>query len=247
MFEVIKRFSFSKFQFSKPEHIVFIYSYNQKFENPFLLGDFIVVGYQTKRLRSRHTGCTLSNELNGLYVRKVVNGKVSNWLHHIDFYRLEPEERQDFWTIFQSKTEYTSYDNIQYEVAKDVLNEYELHAPDSVTVYLNNNKHYWDMRYKYAVTKENRRMEAHNRILELQGEWYKDENLSAIFDVAMSASIKPEAVKEDVMTVIRGKELEVKKINAYLSTASKYEATWIEKEDRAKLEKEIRILYNSIK
>lgn len=246
MLKIKKRISLKKFEFPEKKSSSYYYSFSEKFEIPFLIDDFLVIGYATKALRSNRTGCILTNHVEDLYIQKIVNNKVGGWVYKVEFYRLDRNIREEFWTVFKSKPEYSFFDKVQYYIAKDILNEYDFHAPDSVTVYLNDNKYYWDMRTKTKIERENKRFEARNRILEVQAEWFKDENLSGVFDAAMSYNIPKETVKEDVLEVIKGKEFELKKINDYLRNATRFESTFIEKSDRDKLEKEIRILKNSI-
>ena len=81
----------------------------------------------------------------------------------------------------------------------------------------------------------------------MQETWYKDENLSAIFDVAMSSSVfKNEKSQAELQEIINGKQREIKEINKYLSNASGLEDLWIEKEDKQKLQSELNKLYNLI-
>lgn len=244
----LKRYSFKNFDFKKNGQKHWSSPFLQHFENPFVIDKMLVVGFKTKKIRSTRTGCTLSNHVNSLFIRNIDdNGKLSNWMHEIEMYGFEPEFRNAFWEIFKSKSEYAFYDSVQFGIAKEVLDQYDMHAPDSVTCYLNDNKYYWDMRYTTAASRENKRLEARNQILTMQETWYKDENLSAIFDVAMSSSVfKNEKSQAELQEIINGKQREIREINKYLSNASGLEDLWLEKEDKQKLQSELNKLYNLI-
>lgn len=242
-----KRHSFKKFDFKETENKHFGFSFVKKLDSTFIIDNNLIVGYKTQKIRSNRTGCTLSNHIHNLLIRKIdKNGKISNWLHEIELNNFEQDFKTRFWQVFKSSSDYFLYDQIQLAVAKDILDQYDTDAPDSVTYYMNDNKYYWDMRYMLKAGRENKRIEARQNILAMQEQWYKDENLSAIFDVAMSASISRESKNKDIKKEIEEKEREIRKIDKYLSTAVSIESTWIEKEDKLKLEKELRILYNQI-
>jgi len=242
-----KRHSFKKFDFKETENKHFGFSFVKKLDSPFIIDNNLIIGYKTQKIRSNRTGCTLSNHIHNLLIRKIdKNGKISNWLHEIELNNFEQDFKTRFWQVFKSSSDYFLYDQIQLAVAKDILDQYDTDAPDSITYYMNDNKYYWDMRYMLKAGRENKRIEARQNILAMQEQWYKDENLSAIFDVAMSASISRESKNKDIKKEIKEKEREIRKIDKYLSTAVSIESTWIEKEDKLKLEKELRILYNQI-
>jgi hypothetical protein len=242
-----KRHSFKKFDFKETENKHFGFSFVKKLDSPFIIDNDLIIGYRTQKIRSNRTGCTLSNHVHNLLIRKIdENGKISNWLHEIELKDFAQDFKSRFWQVFKSSSDYFLYDQIQLAVAKDILDQYDTHAPDSVTYYMNDNKYYWDMRYMLKAGRENKRLEARQNILAMQEQWYKDENLSAIFDVAMSSPVPRESKNKDIQKEIEEKEREIRKIDKYLSTAVSIESTWIEKENKLKLEKELRILYNQI-
>lgn len=243
----IKRHSFKNFDFKETENKHFGFSFVKKLDSPFIIDNNFIVGYKTQKIRSNRTGCTLSNHVHNLFIRKIDdNGNISNWLHEKELNDFEQDFKTRFWQVFKSSSDYFLYDQIQLAVAKDILDQYDTDAPDSITYYMNDNKYYWYMRYMLKAGRENKRIEARQNILAMQEQWYKDENLCAIFDVAMSTSISRESKNKDIKKEIEEKEREIRKIDKYLSTAVSIESTWIEKEDKLKLEKELRILYNQI-
>lgn len=244
----VKRHSLKGFDFKEAEDKHFAFPFIKKLDNPFIIDNNLIIGYKTQKIRSNSTGCTLSNHVHNLFIRKIdENDKISNLLHEIELNDFEQDFKNRFLQVFKSSSDYFLYDQIQLSIAKDILDQYDTDAPDSVTYYMNDNKYYWDMRYMLRAGRENKRIEARQNILAMQEQWYKDENLSAIFDVAMSSPVLRESRNKDIQKKIEEKEREIRKIDKYLSTAVSIESTWIEKEDKLKLEKELRVLYNQIK
>jgi hypothetical protein len=247
MTTLIKRHSFKKFDFKESDEKHFGFAYIKKLESPFIIDNHIVVGYRTQKIRSNRTGCTLSNHVHTLLFRNINElGVISNWLYESELSSFPIEFKARFWQVFHASGDFFLYDQIQLSVAKDIIDQYDTHAPDSVTHYMNDNKYYWELLYSLKAGRENKRMEARQNILEMQEKWFKDENLSAVFDRAMSQPLPRESAQKDLKQVIQQKEREIRKIDKYLSTASSIESTWIEREDKQKLEYELRVLYNQI-
>lgn len=108
---------------------------------------------------------------------------------------------------------------------------------------MNHNPHYSELRTKSRQEREQRLYEARQSILEVQGQWYADDRMSGVFGRAMGTSIVDGYTDQAATKVlIDAKRGEIRKIDQYLSTAHKYEATWIEKSDRKKLVREIAVL-----
>ena len=246
MYSEIKRFSFPKIKFSMPDDVSVHRNFTLKFNVPFIIGSSLVIGIQTKAKRSNRTGCILINDLSSILVQRYVKGKLVSWVYDTPIRELSYEERNDFWQIFKSKEEFLVYDKIQFNVAKGLLNEYGAYLPENLAYCTYNNTHYSGLRENSSREREERRYQARNRILEVQGEWFKDDNMSGVFDSLMSHTPK-RVILNDVEELIKAKRLEVSKINNYLATAHKYEATYIEKVDKRKLEQEIFMLEKSLK
>ena len=123
--------------------------------------------------------------------------------------------------------------------------------PSTVEYEMNHNPHYSELRTKSRQEREQRLYEARQSILEVQGQWYADDRMSGVFGRAMSG-VFGRAMGTSIVdgytdqaatkVLIDAKRGEIRKIDQYLSTAHKYEATWIEKSDRKKLVREIAVL-----
>ena len=115
--------------------------------------------------------------------------------------------------------------------------------PSTVEYEMNHNPHYSELRTKSRQERKQRLYEARQSILEVQGQWYADDRMSGVFGRAMGTSIVDGYTDLAATKVlIDAKRGEIRKIDQYLSTAHKYEATWIEKSDRKKLVREIAVL-----
>lgn len=246
MYSEIKRLSFPKIKFSTPDEVSTYRNFTLKFNTPFIIGSSLVIGVQTKAKRSNRTGCILLNELSSILVQRYVKGKLISWVYDTPIRELNYEERNDFWQIFKSKEEFLVYDKVQFDVAKGLLDEYGLYLPETLAYCTYGNVHYSGLRENSSRIREERRYQARNRILEVQGEWFKDDNMAGVFDALMSHTPK-RAILNDVEELIKAKRLEISKINNYLSTAHKHESTHIERVDKRKLEQEIFILEKSLK
>lgn len=243
-----KRYSLKNFDFKENESKHFGFAFIKKLENPCIIENNLVVGYRTQKIRSNNTGCTLSNHVHSLLFRKIgENGKMSNWLYQLDLNDFSAEFTKRFWQVFKASSDYFLYDQIQLSIAKDILDQYDTHAPDSVSYYMNNNNYYWDLLYKLKADRENRRIDARQQILAMQEKWYRDENLSSIFDVAMSKPLPRDSGVSEIKKEIEAKEREIRKIDKYLLNASRIEATWIERDEKRKIEKELASLYSQLK
>lgn len=242
-----KRHSLKNFDFKETENKHFGFAFVKKLENPCIIDSYLVIGYKTQKIRSNRTGCTLSNHVHSILFRKIDdNGKMNNWLYQLDLSEFSIEFQKRFWQIFKASSDYFLYDQIQLSIAKDILDQYDTHAPDYVNNYMNNNKYYWDLLYKLKADRENKRIDARQQILAMQEKWYQDENLSSIFDIAMSRPLRKESNIQDIKNEIECKEREIRKIDKYLLTASSIEATWIERDEKRKIEKELIALYKQV-
>lgn len=243
-----KRYSLKNFDFKENESKHFGFPFVKKLDNPCIIENRLVIGYKTQKIRSNSTGCTLSNHVHSLLFRKIdEHGKINNWLYQLDLHEFPNEFQKRFWQIFKASGDYFFYDKIQLSIAKDIIDQYDTHAPDSVSYYMNNNKYYWDLLFKLKAGRENRRIDAHQQILAMQEKWYQDENLSSIFDVAMSRPLPKDSNIKDIQKEIESKEREIRKIDRYLLSASPIEASWIERDEKKKIEKELALLYSQFK
>lgn len=229
-------------QFSQAREVLFYYAHSIEFKSGgFALDNMHVTGYQTQSLRLRQTGDTVSNWPHYLVVRKILkSGKLSSKQYLQPINELDSTAREMFWSVFKQLPEYQFHLQIQQDMANDIFREYGWNIPENVATYFSHNKALWD-RVMYAkISRDNKRLDAKTRILEVQEQFYRDENLSGVFDAYMSH--QPVVEKGDKTQRILELRYEIRKLDEQLMQMSSIEAKWVEREERDRLMKELHSL-----
>ena len=218
---------------------------------PGVIAGITVVGYGTSVHREARKGCIVRNSVSHLVVHKnVSSGRLSKQRFVLPLSDAPAGMDKAFLAYFQQTPQYALHDMQLLAIAKDILQEFGngYCMPSTVEYEMNHNPHYEELRTQSRQEREQRLHQARQSILEVQGQWYADDSMSGVFGRAMAKSIV-EVAPDQVQTQERidAKRREIKKIDAYLSTAHKYEATWVEKEDRRKLVRDIAALERQMK
>lgn len=210
---------------------------------PVVIENITVVGYGTSVRREARKGCIVRNYVTHLVVRKpLTGGRLSKQRFVLALSEAPAGTEKAFLAHFQQTPQYALHAMQLLAIAKDILQEFGdgFGMPSTVEYEMNHNPFYEELRTKSRQEREQRLHAARQGIVEVQGQWFSDDRMDGVFGRAMGAPVGEVAMDQvETKNLIDAKRREVRKIDLYLSTAHKYEATWIEKSDRKKLVQEI--------
>lgn len=142
-------------------------------KNPILVGPkHMALAFATVARRSNRTGAIVSNEIRFLKLAKLKkDGTISKMQSFSEFNfrdgKIDKEGFQHFYNTFKLSEEYQEYYNMQVSIGKGMYNEYKFDMPEfhlneiAMDVYLK-------LRTKGLYDREEARLEARNRMLEVR-------------------------------------------------------------------------------
>lgn len=142
-------------------------------KNPILVGPkHMALAFATVARRSNRTGAIVSNEIRFLKLAKLKkDGTISKMQSFSEFNfrdgKIDKEGFQHFHNTFKLSEEYQEYYNMQVSIGKEMYNEYKFDMPEfhlneiAMDVYLK-------LRTKGLYDREEARLEARNRMLEVR-------------------------------------------------------------------------------
>lgn len=144
-----------------------------EFKNPILVGPkHMALAFATVARRSNRTGAIVRNEIRFLKLAKLKkDGTISKMQSFSEFNfrdgKIDKEGFQHFHNTFKLSEEYQEYYNMQVSIGKEMYNEYKFDMPEfhlneiAMDVYLK-------LRTKGLYDREEARLEARNRMLEVR-------------------------------------------------------------------------------
>ncbi len=207
-------------------------------------GKFLIVGHATRCWQTSSRRTMLSNIPSAFLVRKVSKlGKISQQLYRWEFEDektpIPDDVKETFWQTFPSLAAYAIYDKHQLAIAKINVEEYcgyGWHSPpDVVSRWMGRNKYFYKLKDLDRHAREQRVEEAKNRRLEMQAQWYADDNMSAVFDVAMQP-IRPTVTESSALQQLRDLDRKISKLKNEIFSAHKHENMSIEYKNMKELE-----------
>jgi hypothetical protein len=204
-----------------------------KLEHPiFVSKTHVAIGFATVPKRSGHTGTIISNDIHFLLVSKVKkDGSLytkSSFVHIRERSNSNPKLSYDglknFNELFILSKEYKQFLELQIAIGKGLYAEYKSYLPD---FYLNDIsvKTYLAIKNKEEYRKEEARIFAHNRMMEVYTKFLGNDPIIGLDSfVPKSDKDKQTFSEEDIIN----QKYEVQKLREKIINAVKYEVDWVD-------------------
>ncbi len=204
-----------------------------KLEDPiFVSKEYVAIGFATVPKRSSHTGTIISNDIHFLLVSKVKKDGTlyskSSFVHVRENSDNNPKLSCDgfknFNELFILSKEYTQFLELQIAIGRGLYNEYKSYLPDFYLNYISV-KTYLAIKNKEEHRKEEARIFAHNRMMEVYTEFLGNDPIIGL------DSFVPKSDKDkqtfSVESIINQKN-EVQKLREKIINATQFEVDWVD-------------------
>lgn len=183
-----------------------------RLDHPILVGpEHMAVGFATLSKRSTRTGAVFSNNINFLRIAKVKKdgtpSKSESWAeYNYSDKRLDRKGIEHFRELFSLSPEYEHFFDMQVDIGSELYDQYHDYLPDrpfdDIVI-----RTYLDLKRGGQLRREDARLEARNRILEVRTQFLGNEPIIGL------PSLKPEpaAINEQAIFNQRQKILKLQK------------------------------------